>query len=156
MEIFFFRIEMQSQQTLGFWWNFVIFKELQSHHRSFKVGTQRWIVHLAKMSKMSKIDLKTLQKCLEMVRKRSNNCPWPFLCIHCSWWLYNSNNLFQFSNDFAWDLALVQILVNFEATSKLFSMYLGTETEFFITIFLKVTVNHLIRTLVKFLMDFTR
>ena len=64
--------------------------------------------------------------------------------------------MFQFSNDFAWDLALVQILVNFEATSKLFSMYLGTQTDFFIKIFLKVTVNHLIRTLVKFLMDFIR
>ena len=42
-----------------------------------KVGvpTGSWIVTFAKISKLIKMYLKTLQKCPEMVRKRSDNRP---------------------------------------------------------------------------------
>ena len=40
--------------------------------------------------------------------------------------------------------------------SKLFSMYLGTQIEFFIKIFFKQQVFYMIRMLVKFLIHFTR
>ena len=64
--------------------------------------------------------------------------------------------MIRFSYVLAWDLGLVPKLVDFEPNFKSISMYLGTQTEFFVTIFFKVIVNHLIRMLVKFLMRSTR
>ena len=68
---------------------------------AFKVGSPGWIEHLAKISQYIKNHVETLQKCSEMVPKRSDNCLEQLVGTHYSIWLHNPNDFLTISCDFA-------------------------------------------------------
>ena len=85
-----------------------------------------------------------------MIPKRSGNRFEQLVGSHYSIWVQNPNGFLTISCDFASDSESDQKLDQFGLPVEVYPSYLDTQIEFFIKIFLKQPVFHLIRTLVQF------